>query len=134
MSVTQLLSVHIFGGSIKHHNVRPRGREPDTDTRFGSILSLRMANFEFSQNIKKNERVNIPRCLCSLNRDSERIPRRLRRGERANPESIFILSVLRSTAVTGSTFPAACRGEGSISLPPRGRHGNHSLNSGKVSD
>ena len=39
----------------------------------------------------------------SLNRDSERTENRF-----------FILTVLRSTAVSGRTFPAACRGEGSI--------------------
>ena len=35
----------------------------------------------------------------------------------------FILTVLRSTAVTGRTFPAACRGEGSID--PERKYNGH---------
>jgi len=34
--------------------------------------------------------------------------------QRANLKSIYRLTVLRSTAVTGRTLTAACRGEGSI--------------------
>jgi len=49
-----------------------------------------------------------------LNRDSERIPRRLQQGRRANGKSIFIHTELLSSAVTGRTFPAVCCGEGSI--------------------
>ena len=50
-----------------------------------------------------------------LNRDSERIPRRLRGGGVGSELKIdFILTVLRSMAVTGRTFPAASHGEGSV--------------------
>ncbi len=51
-----------------------------------------------------------------LNRYSARFGRCVRRAMRANGESIFFLTVLRSAAVTGRRFPSACRSKAKIPL------------------
>ena len=58
--------------------------------------------------------LNTSSCLFELDRDSERIYRRLWRGSRANWKWIFIYMVMRCTAIKGRTFSAVCRVEGSM--------------------
>jgi hypothetical protein len=54
--------------------------------------------------------------LAVLNRYSARIARCMQRAIRANGESMFLLTVLRSTAVTGRRFPSACQRKAKIPL------------------